>query len=37
MKYPKIVKALDRILYLTEKQGVSYRWKQKIVANSDTL
>ena len=25
MKYPKIVKPLDRIIYLVGKQGISYQ------------
>ena len=37
MKYQKIVQALDRILYLIWKQGISYQGVQKIAANSDTL
>ena len=37
MKHQKIVQALDRILYLTGKQGISYQEQQKTAANSDTL
>ena len=38
MKYPKMVEALDRILYLTGKQRISYRWMDTgNAANSDTL
>ena len=37
MKYQNIVQALDRILYLIEKQGISYQGTQKTAANSDTL
>ena len=35
MKYPKIVEALDRILYLIEKQGISYPGTQETAAKSD--
>ena len=37
MKYPNVVEALDRILYLIEKQGVSYRETQETTVNSDIL
>ena len=37
MKYRKIVEALDRTLYLTGKQGISYQGTQQTAANSDTL
>ena len=37
MKCPKIVEALDRILYLIGKQRISYQWTQETAANSDTL
>ena len=37
MKYPQIVKVLDKIPYLIGKQGISYQGTQKIAANSDTL
>ena len=37
MKHQKIVQALDRILYLFGKQGISYQGTQKTAANSDTL
>ena len=37
MKYPKRVKALDRILYLVGKQGILYRWTYETTAKSDTL
>ena len=37
MKHPKIVKALDKILYLIGKQGISYRGTQDAAATSDTL
>ena len=36
-KYPKIVEALDRILYLIGKQGISYRGTQERTVNSDAL
>ena len=35
MKYPKMVEALDRILYLIGKQGISYRGTQETTAESD--
>ena len=37
MKYPQIVKVLDKIPYLIGKQGISYQGTQKIAANSDTF
>ena len=37
IKYQKIAQALDRILYLIRKQGISYQETQKAAANSDTL
>ena len=37
MKYPNIVEALDRILYLNGKLGISYRKTQKTAVNSDIL
>ena len=37
MKHQNIVQALDRILYLTGKQGISYQGAQKTAANSDNL
>ena len=37
MKDQKIVQALDRILYLIAKQGISYQGTQKTAANSDAL
>ena len=37
MKYQKIVRALNRILFLIGKQGISYQGTQKKTANSDTL
>ena len=37
IKYPRIVEALDRIFYLIEKQGISYRGTQETAANRDTL
>ena len=37
MKYPKIVEALDRILYLIGKLGISYQGTHEAAANSDTL
>ena len=33
MKYQKIIQALDRILYLIGKQGISYQGTQKLAAN----
>ena len=36
-KYQKIVQALDKILYLIEKQGISHQETQKSAANIDTL
>ena len=36
MKYPKIVKVLNRILYLIEKQGISNQGTQETAAKSDT-
>ena len=36
MKYQKIVKALDRILYLIGKQGISYQGTKKTATTSDT-
>ena len=37
MKYPKIIEALDRILYLIGKQKIFYRGTQETIRNSDTL
>ena len=37
MKHQKIVHALDKILYLFGKQGISYQGTQKTTVNSDTL
>ena len=38
MKYPKIVETLNRMLYLTGKQGISYQGIQEAAAaNSDTI
>ena len=37
IKYQKIFQALDRILYLIVKQGISYQGTQKTAANSDLL
>ena len=37
MKYLKTVEDLDSILYLTGKQGISYRGTQKTAAKSGTL
>ena len=37
MKHLKTVEDLDSILYLTGKQGISYRGKQETAANSGTL
>ena len=37
MKHPKIVLALDRILYLIGKQGIYFWVTKKIAANSDSF
>ena len=37
MKYSKTVEALDRILYLTGKQGRSYRCSQEKAATSGSF
>ena len=37
MKYQKIVQALDRILYLIEKQGICYQGTLKTAAYNSTL
>ena len=38
MKYPKIVETLNRMLYFTGKQGISYQGIQEAAAaNSDTV
>ena len=37
MKYQKIVEALDKMLYMIWKQGISYQGTQEIAVNSDTL
>ena len=37
MKYPEVVKALDRMLYLIEQKGISYQGTQETAANSYTL
>ena len=37
MKYQKIIQALDRFLYLTGKQGISYQETQKPAVNSAIL
>ena len=37
MKNPKIIKATDRMFYLTGKQGISYRGTQETTANSNIL
>ena len=37
MKYSKIVEALGRILYLTGKQWLSYRYSQEKAASSDSF
>ena len=37
MKYQKTAQALNKILYLIGKQGISYQGTQKTAANSDTL
>ena len=36
MKYPEIVQALDKILYLIAKQEISYRVTPQTAGNSDT-
>ena len=37
IKYPKIIEALDKVLYLIEEQRLSYQRTQVIAATSDTL
>ena len=37
IKYPKKVEALDRILYLIRKRGISYQGTQELAANNGTL
>ena len=37
MKYRKIVKTLDRMLYLIGKQGISDRGTKETAADSDNL
>ena len=37
MKYPKKVEALDRMLYLIRKRGISYQGTQELAANNGTL
>ena len=37
MKYQKIVKAFDMLLYLIEKQGISYIGTQETDADSNNL
>ena len=37
ISYPRIINALDRILYLIGNQGIFYRGTQKTAVNSDIL